>query len=79
MAETCILCEHHVWSDNNWYHVCLKNNDGKEIRADAKPCVNWKMSLRGKYNITGYTNVYNTDDIDGKVKDDKYTRGKGDN
>lgn len=73
-GKTCILCEHHVWSDHQFFHICIKT--GKQKRVDAPSCPNWKQTKRGWIGCQEHSNIIDMDVIEGKVKDDKYTRRK---
>jgi hypothetical protein len=71
--KTCAYCDHHTFSDSKWDHVCLC--DGSEKTFDES-CDRFRKSRRGGYLLTGYTNVINMDELESRVADDKYTRGK---
>ena len=76
MPDTCILCEHHVWSDSNWFHVCLKGDTSEEQRVDAPACDSWRMDRRGEYNLTDKEAIVDLTALESRSKDDKYTRNK---
>ncbi len=70
----CKLCEKHIWSDHQFFHVCAET--GKETDLEQEACRAFQFSKRGHYGCPEHVNVYNTEDIEGKVKDDRYTRKK---
>jgi hypothetical protein len=50
MNKTCAWCKHCVWSDENFYHVCMKDPDHKEINLTDE-CNRWKRTDRFHSNM----------------------------
>ena len=74
--KTCAYCNNHVWHDYKLHHVCLlAGGDGGEMSVDGS-CDRWKTTRHGTHGCLEHVNIIDMDVIEGKVKDDKYTRRK---
>ena len=75
--ETCTYCLHHAWHDEKRHHVCLRaGGEGGEMSCLGE-CDRFTKDRRGTYGCPDHVNEYDLDEIEGDVKDDKYTKKKG--
>jgi hypothetical protein len=46
MSSTCAYCKHHIWSDENTYHVCIVDPDHSQEKANEETCPKFKHARR---------------------------------
>lgn len=78
MKKTCAYCNFHIWSDHLFTHVCQLKMDVMPREQDLDDtCDRWKERQTGKIGCLEHQHcTWDTEEVEGKVKDDKYTRRK---
>lgn len=48
--DTCNWCEHCCWYDECAYHICIKDEERKQLKMDTKACQAYKPNNWARYN-----------------------------